>query len=56
MRIAVKVFKNLSAELGDPRMSLFVAKLANPLFWGERRKIIKIRKPLSNNQIIFAII
>ena len=54
--MAVKLFKNLSAELGDPNKLLFVAKLANPPFWGERRKIIKIRKTLNNNQTKFAII
>jgi hypothetical protein len=32
IRIAVKLFKNLSAELGDPSKLLFVAKLANPPF------------------------
>jgi hypothetical protein len=56
IKIAVKLFKNLSAELGDPNKLLFVAKLASPPFWGERRKMIKIRKTLNDNQIKFAII
>ena len=55
-KITVKLFKNLSAELGEPNKLLLVAKLASPPFWGERRKIIKIRKTLSDNQIIFVII
>ena len=51
----VRLFKNRSAELGDPNKLLFVAKLVNPLFCGVRKKIIKIKKRLSNNQISFNI-
>ena len=32
IRTAVRLFKNFSAELGDPSKLLFVAKLANPPF------------------------
>ena len=52
----VKLFKNFSAELGDPSKLLFVVKLASPPSWGERKKIIKMRKILNNNQIKFAMI
>ena len=54
--MAVKLFKNRSAELGDPNKSLLVAKLAIPPFCGARRKIIKIKNTLNSNQIIFNII
>ena len=44
---AVKTFKDFCAELGEPSISLFVAKLAKPTFsWGMRRKIIVIKKML----------
>ena len=54
---AVKIFNDLWAELGDPNISLFVAKLPNPtLSCGIRKKIITIKKTLirnTNNFIIF---
>ena len=53
--MAVKLFKNRSAELGDPNKSLFAVKLARPTFCGARRKMIKIKNPLNNNQSIFSI-
>ena len=53
---AVKIFKNLSAELGEPNISLFVAKLDNPTFsCGIRKKIIIISKILTINPISFNI-
>ncbi len=56
IEIAVKLFKNRSAELGDPNRLLFVAKLAKPPFCGALRKIIKIKNTLTNNQSKFNII
>jgi hypothetical protein len=53
--ITVKLFNVRSAELGDPSILLFVAKLANPLFCGARKNIILIKKILNNIQIIFNI-
>ena len=55
MAITVTLFNVRSAELGEPSRLLFVAKLANPLFWGARRKIIIIKKILNNIQIRFNI-
>ncbi len=53
---AVKIFKNRSAELGEPKISLFVAKLDNPTFsCGVRKKIIIINKILTTNPINFNI-
>ena len=54
--MAVKLFKNRSAELGDPNKSLLFAKLESPPFCGARRKMIKIKNPLNSNQSIFNII
>ena len=54
--IKVKLFKVRSAELGDPNKLLFVAKLANPLFWGARRNIITIKNRLNIIQRKFSII
>jgi hypothetical protein len=52
----VTIFKNRSAELGDPKISLFVAKLDNPTFsCGVRKKIIIINKILTINPISFNI-
>ena len=53
--ITVVLFNVRSAELGEPSILLFVAKLANPLFWGVRRNIITIKKILNNIQIRFNI-
>ena len=53
--MAVKLFKNRSAELGEPNKSLLFAKLASPPFCGARRKMIKIKNPLNSNQSIFNI-
>ena len=53
--ITVVLFNVRSAELGEPSILLLVAKLANPLFWGVRRKIITIKKTLNNIQIRFNI-
>ena len=54
---AVKIFKDLSAELGEPNRSLLVAKLANPtLSCGTRRKIIPIKKTLIRNANNFIIL
>jgi len=48
---AVKIFKDLSADVGDPKKSLFVAKLPNPtLSFGIRKKIIIIKKILIRNE------
>ena len=52
----VKLFKNRSAELGDPNTLLFVAKLANPLFCGVLKNITKIKNPLNTNQNNFSIL
>lgn len=52
----VKTFKNRSAELGEPNISLFVAKLDNPTFsCGVRKNIIMINKKLTINPISFNI-
>jgi hypothetical protein len=52
----VKIFKERCAELGDPNKSLFVAKLARPIFsWGIRKKIITIKKILTINPNSFNI-
>ena len=48
MAITVTLFNVRSTELGDPSRLFFVAKLANPLFWGARKKIIIIKKILNN--------
>ena len=46
------MFKNRSAELGEPKISLFVAKLDNPtLSFGVRKNIIMINKILTTNPI-----
>ena len=58
MRIpkAVTIFKDLSAELGEPNKSLFVAKLDKPvLSRGTRKKIITIKKTLIINPSNFNI-
>ena len=53
---AVKIFKNRSAELGEPKISLFVAKLDNPIFsCGVRKKMIMINKILTTIPISFNI-
>ena len=53
---AVKIFKDRSAELGEPNKLLFVAKLDNPTFsCGKRKKIIIINKILIINPIGFNI-
>ena len=50
------MFKNRSAELGEPKISLFVAKLDNPtLSFGVRKNIIMINKILTTNPISFNI-
>ena len=47
---AVKIFNERCAELGEPNKSLFVAKLAKPIFsCGIRKKIITIKKRLIMN-------
>ena len=51
----VKLFKVRSAELGEPSKLVFVAKLANPPFWGARKNIISIKKRLNNIQSMFNI-
>ena len=51
----VRLFKNCSAELGEPNKSLFVEKLASPWFCGVRRKIRPIKIILRITQIIFNI-
>jgi hypothetical protein len=44
----VKIFNERCAELGEPRKSLFVAKLDSPTFsCGIRKKIITIKKILT---------
>ena len=48
------MFKNRSAELGEPNISLFVAKLDNPTFsCGVRKNITPINKMLTINPINF---
>ena len=48
---AVKIFNDLSAEVGDPSISLFVAKLPNPtLSFGILNKVITIKKILIRNE------
>ena len=50
----VKIFRDLSAEPGEPNRLLLLAKLANPeLSLGVRKKIIIINKKLIKNPIIF---
>ena len=51
----VRLFKNCSAELGDPNILLFVEKLASPWFCGVRKKIRPIKMRLNITQIIFNI-
>ena len=52
----MKIFKNRSAELNEPKMSFFVAKLDNPtLSLGVRMNIITINKILTINPINFNI-
>lgn len=54
--MAVKIFKNRLAELGEPNKLLFVVKLANPTFsCGIRKQIITIKKILIKIPIIFNI-
>lgn len=54
--IAIKIFKDRSAELGEPNKLLFVAKLDNPTFsCGIRKKITMINKILRINPIDFNI-
>ena len=54
---AVKIFKDRSAELGEPNISVFVAKLDNPtLSRGNRMKITRINKILIINPITFNIV
>jgi hypothetical protein len=54
---AVKIFNDLSAELGDPKISVLVAKLPNPtLSCGTRKKIITIKKTLIRNVNNFIIV
>ena len=53
--IIVRLFSVRSAELGEPSKFVFVAKLANPPFWGARKNIISIKKILNNIQITFNI-
>lgn len=56
MQNAVKIFKDRCAELGEPKISLLVAKLANPTFsCGIRKKIIIINKILTINPKAFNI-
>lgn len=45
------LFKVRSAELGEPKRLLFAAKLANPLFCGDLKKIIRIRNRLNKIQM-----
>jgi len=52
----VTLFNVRSAELGEPNKFVFVAKLANPLFCGARRKIITIKNKLKRIQRKFNII
>ena len=53
----VKIFKDRSAELGEPSISLFVAKLDNPTFsCGTRKKITTINRILIRNPIGFNIV
>ena len=53
---AVKIFNERCAELGEPNKSVFVAKLARPIFsCGIRKKIIMIKKRLTRNPTIFNI-
>jgi hypothetical protein len=48
------MFKNRSAELGEPKISLFVAKLDNPTFsCGVRKNITPINRILTINPINF---
>ena len=57
MPIPVKIFKDRSAELGEPNISLFVAKLDSPTFsCGRRKKIMIINKILMINPIAFNIL
>ena len=52
----MKIFKDFSAELGDPKKSLFIAKLDNPtLSFGVRKKITIINKILRKNPLNFNI-
>ena len=54
--MAVKIFNERWAELGDPKISLFVAKLARPTFsCGIFRRIITIKIKLIINANIFNI-
>ena len=47
MQITVKIFKNRSADFGDPNKLLAVSKLSNPtLSCGNRKKIRNIRNTL----------
>ena len=51
-----KIFKERCAELGDPNISVFVAKLARPTFsCGIRKNIIIIKKRLLIKPNIFNI-
>ncbi len=50
----VRIFKERWAELGDPKISLFVAKLAKPTFsCGIFRRIIAIKIKLMTNEKTF---
>lgn len=54
---AVKIFKNLSDELGEPNKLLLFAKVDNPtLSLGIRIKIIIINRILIMNPIAFNIL
>ena len=53
----VKILKNRSAELGEPSILVFVAKLDNPTFsCGVRKNIIRTSIILTINQISFNIL
>lgn len=54
--MAVKMFNERWAELGDPKISLFVAKLAKPTFsCGIFKRIIEIKIKLITNENTFNI-
>lgn len=54
---AVKMFKDRSAELGEPKISVFVAKLDNPtLSFGVRKNIIPINNRLMIKKISFSML
>ena len=51
----VKLFRNCSAEPGEPSRSVLLAKLSRPPLVGTRTTINKIIKRLINTQRIFNI-